>query len=124
MMAGIKSKNTTQEIHVSRLPGKPELVLKKYSAVIDVGRCFWHGHLCSDFKLPATHTGFWNTKIHSTRNRDGMNLQLWGAEVWRVLVIWECIMKKRFIPDLDYVVGKIKSWLNSDVSFSEIPCHD
>lgn len=83
MMAGIKNRNTKPEIlirkllykkgyrfrlHVKDLPGKPDIVLPKYKAVIFVNGCFWHGHKnCSLFKLPATRTEFWQEKI--TRNQ-------------------------------------------------------
>lgn len=65
MMAGIKGKNTRPELlirrllfaegfryrlHVKTLPGKPDLVLPRYKAVIFVHGCFWHAHNCHLFK--------------------------------------------------------------------------
>ena len=65
MMAGIKGKNTKPEIfirsllhrkgyrfriHPKNLPGKPDIVLPKYKAVIMINGCFWHGHDCHLFK--------------------------------------------------------------------------
>jgi len=77
-MAAIKSGNTKPEIfirsmlhragfrfriNVKNLPGKPDIVLPKYRAVILVHGCFWHGHNCHLFKLPKTRTEFWEAKI-------------------------------------------------------------
>ena len=81
MMSGIRGKNTRPELlirkglhargfrfrlHDKRLPGKPDLVLPKYSAVIFVHGCFWHGHDCHLFKWPQSRREFWRKKI--TRN--------------------------------------------------------
>ena len=67
MMRGIKARNTRPEmmvrkalhgsgfryrLHGKDLPGKPDLVLQKYKAVIFVHGCFWHGHECHLFKWP------------------------------------------------------------------------
>ena len=61
MMANIKAKDTKPELvirkilhsrgyryrlHGQKLPGKPDIVLPKYRAVIFVNGCFWHGHNC------------------------------------------------------------------------------
>jgi DNA mismatch endonuclease (patch repair protein) len=69
MMAGIRGKNTKPELlvrralhaegfrfrlHVKDLPGKPDIVLPRYKAVIFVHGCFWHGHECTHFKWPKT----------------------------------------------------------------------
>ena len=58
-MAAIRAKNTKPEIIVRkflwahgfryrlnhpRLPGKPDVVLRKYKTCIFVNGCFWHGH--------------------------------------------------------------------------------
>ncbi|MCD4741594.1 MAG: very short patch repair endonuclease [Desulfobacteraceae bacterium] len=78
-MAAIRSKNTKPEvairsmlhrkgyrfrIHVKNLPGKPDIVLPKYNAVIEVHGCFWHGHKnCRYFKLPKANPEFWKKKF-------------------------------------------------------------
>jgi DNA mismatch endonuclease, patch repair protein len=58
-MIRIKSKDTKPEmivrkalfaigfrfrLHDKRLPGKPDLVLKKYKTVVLIHKCFWHGY--------------------------------------------------------------------------------
>lgn len=78
-MAKIRSKDTKPEVFLrkalhkagfryrlncSKLPGKPDIVLKKYGAVIFVNGCFWHGHKdCPKSKIPETNKDFWLKKI-------------------------------------------------------------
>ena len=88
MMSGIKSKNTKPELiirkalfkkgfrfklHDKSLPGKPDLVLPKYDAVIFIHGCFWHQHNCHLFKWPSTRPEFWETKIHRNVEVDKRN---------------------------------------------------
>lgn len=46
------------------------MVLQKYSEVILIHDCFWHGHDCPLFRLPGTRTDFWTEKIDRNRERD------------------------------------------------------
>lgn len=110
-MAAIKGKNTKPEMTVRkflfakglryrvnnrRLPGCPDIVLKKYKTVIFVDGCFWHGHEgCRFYRLPRTNQDFWRHKIAMNYARDYANnieLQLAG---WRVIRIWECQIKTK-----------------------------
>lgn len=105
MMSGIGSKNTKPEIYIrkglhrrglrfrlhdKRFPGKPDVVFPKYRAAIFVNGCFWHGHDCAIFKLPATRTAFWADKIASNQKRDVRNLASVEAMGYRCKTIWEC----------------------------------
>ncbi len=82
-------------LHVKELPGKPDIVLPKYKTVIFVHGCFWHGHKgCKYFSIPKTRTEWWLTKIKGNTRRDKqaeIELNVMG---WRVIVIWECELKK------------------------------
>lgn len=105
MMAGIKSKNTKPELlvrralhnrgfrfrlHQRQLPGRPDIVLPRFKVAIFVNGCFWHGHGCKYFKLPATNTEFWREKIEANQKRDGLReTQLVGLG-YRVFSVWEC----------------------------------
>ncbi len=105
-MAAIKGKDTKPEMIVRKylfsqglryrvnnrkLPGSPDIVLKKYKTVVFIDGCFWHGHEnCKYFRLPKSNTIFWRHKIAMNYARDyanNINLQLAG---WRVIRIWEC----------------------------------
>lgn len=131
MMSGIRGKNTKPEIairkrlfaegfryriHDKRLPGKPDLVLPKYSAVIFVNGCFWHGHDCKLFKLPSSNQDFWKKKIGDTVTRDVKNHAELIHANWRVLVIWECAIRGRSQVDMDDVIRKTAEWISSSGS--------
>ena len=107
-MAAIKARNTKPELVVrrylhacgfryrlnhKRLPGKPDLVLRKYRTCIFVNGCFWHGHDCSMFKLPQTRTSYWQAKIDRNRERDRETDQQLAHMGWHVITVWECQLK-------------------------------
>lgn len=105
-MARIRSKNTKPEImvrkylfargfryrkNVRRLPGTPDIVLRKYRTVIFVNGCFWHGHEgCRYSHLPKSNVEFWRNKIERNKKRDlreRVELRRMG---WHVIQVWEC----------------------------------
>lgn len=77
-------------LHVSRLPGRPDLVFASRRKVIFVHGCFWHGHTCKRGAPPATNMDFWNAKLTRNRERDKANIRKLRRDGWRVLVLWEC----------------------------------
>lgn len=105
MMSGIKGKNTNPEIivrsflhrqgfrfrlHGKGLPGKPDIVLPKYRAVVFVQGCFWHRHLCKQFVWPKSRKTFWKNKLEGNAARDKRKQRALRHLGWRVLVLWEC----------------------------------
>jgi DNA mismatch endonuclease (patch repair protein) len=133
MMSGIRGKDTKPELglrralhrlglryrlHVAGLPGRPDIVLPKYGAVIEVHGCFWHRHehctFCTD---PASNRSFWRAKFGDTVNRDKRNLEALRKLGWRVAVVWECSVKEEGAAA---VAEKITAWLRSSRSFNEI----
>jgi len=131
MMSGIKGKNTKPELvirhalhkagfryrlHDKRLPGKPDLVLPKYNAVIFVNGCFWHGHGCHLFKWPSTRQEWWRTKITKTVQIDQDHLRELSGLGWRVATVWECALKGRTRRDFDEVIDTLAAWLQSGES--------
>jgi DNA mismatch endonuclease (patch repair protein) len=78
-----------------RLPGKPDLVFKKYKTVVFVNGCFWHHHDCSRFKWPSSNTDYWHKKINRNVERVEEIRKTLEEAGWRVLVIWECELKKK-----------------------------
>ncbi len=109
-MSHIRSKATKPEItvrkwlwahgywyrlNVKSVPGKPDIVMRKYRTAIFVNGCFWHGHDgCKQFVLPKTNTPFWQAKINRNRERDRLNYQLLLDAGWQVIVIWACNLTK------------------------------
>ena len=114
-MSRIHSKNTKPEELVRKflfskgfryrkndamLPGKPDIVLPKYKAVIFVNGCFWHGHEgCRYFVWPKNNAEFWKEKITGNIQRDKHNHQLLANQGWRVIEIWECQLKRSVVDN-------------------------
>lgn len=135
LMAGIKNANTKAEIqvrqllhragfryrlHCAALPGKPDIWLARYRAVIEVNGCFWHGHDCHLFKIPSTRTEFWQTKIGINRERDARHLVELENLGIRRLIIWECALKGRLRHDPERLTVVISWWLRCGRSHGEI----
>ena len=78
-----------------RYPGKPDIVLPKYHTIIFVNGCFWHMHGCSRSRLPRSNQEYWKPKIERNIQRDAENQQKLEADGWKVIVVWECELKKR-----------------------------
>ena len=78
-----------------RLPGKPDIVLPKYKTVVFVNGCFWHGHEgCRYFVWPKNNADFWKNKISGNICRDQKNYNFLVELGWKVIIIWECELKK------------------------------
>src|SRR3546814_9456061 len=81
-------------LHDRRLPGKPDLVFPRYSAVLFAHGCFWHGHNCHLFRLPATRTDFWAAKIDRNRQVDQRSEEALRTLSIRTGIVWECSLKR------------------------------
>lgn len=80
---------------VKTLPGCPDIVLPKYKTVIFVNGCFWHMHEgCKKFVWPASNQGYWEKKLNGNKKRDIRNIELLKQQGWKVIVVWECELKK------------------------------
>ena len=134
-MRAIRSKNTKPELfirqllhslgfrfrlHARKLPGTPDIVLKKYNAVIFIQGCFWHGHDCHLFSMPKTRTLFWSKKITANKLRDKLVYQRLTSQGWRVLYIWECALRGRKQLDLKRLTDTIEEWFMAIDTTAEI----
>jgi DNA mismatch endonuclease (patch repair protein) len=82
--------------HLKSLPGSPDFVLKDFDTVVFVHGCFWHGHKnCKYYKLPSTNISFWKAKIEANRLRDATKTRMLRKLGWRVIVVWQCQLKKQ-----------------------------
>jgi DNA mismatch endonuclease (patch repair protein) len=90
---GLHARGLRYRLHDGKLPGRPDLVFPRHHAVILVHGCFWHGHDCPRFQLPATRQEFWLEKIEGNRRRDINSHEALLAAGWRVLTVWECSLK-------------------------------
>ncbi len=135
IMSSIRGKDTKPEIvirqalhahgfryrlHGKGLPGCPDMVLRKYNAVIFVHGCFWHGHDCPLFRLPGSRVDFWKAKIDRNRERDQEVAAALCEQGWRRLVIWECALRGRNRLIMEYVIQRIVEWLNGSMTELEI----
>ena len=100
---------------IPRFPGKPDIVLPKYKAVVFVNGCFWHEHTdCRYFVWPKNNSEFWREKIIGNIARDQKNYELLRDLGWNVFVIWECELKRSVIEKtLDSLINDIKQGLQS-----------
>lgn len=80
--------------NVKGLPGKPDIVLPKYKTVVFVNGCFWHHHDCGRFVWPSSNEEYWHKKIDRNVERDTENYEALEKMGWRVIVIWECELKR------------------------------
>lgn len=110
IMSRVHSKNTTPELivrsflfkqgfryrlHDKKLPGKPDIVLKKYRTVIEVRGCFWHRHVgCKAATTPSSNTDYWAEKFKRNTERDLRTEDEIKKLGWHLIVIWECELKK------------------------------
>ena len=126
IMSNVKGKHTKPEIivrkflhakgfrfrlHSSKLPGKPDLILKKYKTIIFINGCFWHGHEnCRIYVMPKTNVDFWREKIDKNMFRDRIIINNLKEMGWNVIILWECTLKKTKREEtLNNLVEKIMS---------------
>ena len=103
------SKGFRYRKNVRTLPGCPDIVLPKYHTVILVNGCFWHKHDCGRFVWPSSNTEYWIPKINRNVERDKQNHKKLIDMGWKVLIIWECELKKNVREDrLERLIKEIK----------------
>lgn len=84
-------------LHDKKLPGKPDIVLKKYRTIIDVRGCFWHSHSLCKYGDQVTTTSEKITLRRTTAvERDIVNIAQWNESGWNVIIIWaECQLEPK-----------------------------
>jgi len=138
-MSAVRAKNTKLELafrrrlfamgfrfrlHRRGLPGTPDMVFPKYSAIIFTHGCYWHHHGCHLSELPQTRRAWWREKLSGNRQRDKKNrneLRLLG---WRIMTIWECSFRRRGVNReemLNILAAKASDFLLSNKTLLEIP---
>ena len=156
-MAAIRSKDTKPEMIVrkglwkrgfryrlnhKRLPGHPDLVLRKYRTCIFVNGCFWHGHhvalpQMSDgevrmedvivnsacCKIPTTNRDFWVAKIRRNKERDKEEQRRLAEMGWHCITVWECELKpKQREQTLDSIAFTLNHIWLQDHGAKSVPC--
>ncbi len=136
-MSKIKGKETKIEVKVrsylfkngfrfrkndKRLPGKPDVVLPKYKTVIFIHGCFWHRHQgCKLTTTPKTRTEFWINKFKKNVENDKKHQRELEEAGWKVLIIWECEIEKKFEETMTKITNELKDayWINNKVLVKE-----
>jgi DNA mismatch endonuclease (patch repair protein) len=122
-MSRIRGENTKPELAVrsilhrmgyrfrisdKALPGKPDIVLPKYRAVIFVHGCFWHRHPgCKYTYTPKSRLDFWSQKFEENVTRDKNTISLLKNAGWLPIIVWECEIKR----NADVLLGRVSEIL-------------
>ncbi|HOX38615.1 MAG TPA: very short patch repair endonuclease [Candidatus Brocadiia bacterium] len=123
-MARVKGKNTKPEkvvrsllhkmgyrfrLHVSSLPGNPDIVLPRHRKIVFVNGCFWHGHKkCRKGALPKSNPEFWAKKLAQNVKRDVRVRRQLRGNGWRILTLWECEVSDRV-----RTISRLESFIRS-----------
>lgn len=117
-MAAIRSRDTGPELLVRRflrgkgwryrvcdrrLEGKPDIVVPRARAIVEIRGCFWHRHgwawdgrrlvheaFCAGATSPKSNRAFWNAKFRANVRRDAAHERLWHGQGWNVAIVWTC----------------------------------
>ena len=139
MMSAVRDKNTKLELEMRRrlfsrgfrfrlhrkdLPGTPDMIFPRYSAVMFVHGCFWHYHGCHLSQIPQTRREWWKDKLEGNRRRDKKVIRELRQLGWRVLIIWECSFRRPGTPRaaaLDKIADRAAKFLKSEKPMLEMP---
>ncbi len=140
-MAAIRGKNTKPELivrkwlwshgyryrlNVKSVPGKPDIVMRRFRTAIFVNGCFWHGHCVAKpqidngemiiynsecCKIPKTNREFWVKKITRNQERDQQNYRILQENGWYCIVVWECQLKPKL---LEHTMQQVELKLNQN----------
>ncbi len=126
VMQANKSKNTKPELlvrqglreaglpgyrlHWKKAPGKPDVCYPGRKVAIFVHGCFWHRCPHCNLGMPKTNTEFWERKFQRNRERDARDNRLLVEDGWKVIVVWECQLKKaRLEGSMQKIVSEVEA---------------
>ena len=107
-------------LHDRNLPGSPDLVFPRFSAVIFVHGCYWHSHGCYRSTIPKSRRGFWIKKFKDNKDRDERKIRQLLEKGWRVQIVWECALAGKNSRPVDFIVDAVCAWLNGADARAEI----
>lgn len=137
-MARIRSRDTKPEVWLRKrlfkrgyryrknadgIAGHPDLWIKKYNTAVFVHGCFWHRHNnCKFAYKPKSRMEFWMSKFDQNIRRDQRTVEELSSQGKRVLVIWECTIRKmdRSAEIESENLDLIEQFLRSESAFLEL----
>lgn len=97
-------------LHGKGLPGRPDILLRKYRTVVFVHGCFWHRHKgCRNCTTPTNRREWWLEKLNGNAARDRLHSRALSKLGWKVIVIWECETKESGFPKK--LEGQFAHWV-------------
>ena len=135
MMSGIRGRDTKIEVAIRKalharglryrtdvrsMPGRPDIVLSRWRAVVLVHGCFWHAHDCGLCRIPATRPDFWREKLEGNAARDTRNTTALLDADWRVATVWECALRGRGPQALIDVADRLATWVRGEEQMIEL----
>mgnify|MGYP003382211247 CR=1 FL=1 len=106
VMQALRKQRIYFAAHVSRLPGKPDIVFRRKRIVVFIDSDFWHGHP-NRFRLPATNRDYWREKIEGNKVRDRLVNKELRKRGWTVMRLWEYDIKHRLEVTMMKVLNKV-----------------
>lgn len=136
MMASIRGTNTIPEmkvrkllhrhgfryrLHPRNLPGRPDVVLRRYHLCIFIHGCFWHRHPnCKYTTTPSSREDFWHAKFEQNVKRDIEKRNELLQQGWRVFELLECGIRKTE-TDMKWLLEAVPDFNQQYVSWPDYP---
>jgi len=130
-MGKIRSQNTKPEqkfrkilwamglryrLNVKSLPGKPDIVLRKYRLVIFIDGEYWHGYKWNEKKDKIkSNRDFWIPKIERNIQRDQEVNQQLSQLGYKVVRFWDHEINNDFNWCLQMILDYVSEFLNEDI---------
>lgn len=137
-MASIRSRDTQPEVYLRKLlfsrglryriaekkvPGSPDIFLRRYNTAIFVHGCFWHQHKgCKMARVPKSNTPYWEEKFAKNAARDARVVEELAHQGIKCLIVWECTIRRmRSKPEVEKeVLDACLAFLESDKQYMEL----
>ena len=126
LMSSNKAKNTRPElllrkalwangikgyrIHWKKAPGTPDIAFPKKKLAIFINGCFWHRCPNCNLPLPKSNTEFWKEKFDKNIARDKRKIELLKNIGWKVIVIWECMIKNDILDTINIIKKELEKY--------------
>lgn len=102
------SRNIRYRLHNKDLPGKPDIVIKKYKLAIFVDGEFWHGYNWEEKqKQIKSNRSFWIPKIERNMQKDRQTNRILTDMGYTVFRFWS----REILKELPKVINQIELYV-------------